>query len=72
MIDKEHIWVTRKGERILIKDMDTNHILNAIGMLSRTGRREKELEWLKKEKNKRLGIVIDEGPIENRFEILDL
>lgn len=67
----KRIWTTKEGDKIPIKEMTTSHILNAIALFEPTGERKEQVEWLKEERAIRLGIV-DEGPIDNRFEILDL
>lgn len=64
------IWVTKTGDKIPIEEMADSHILNAIKFFEGTGQREIQVEWLKEERNKRLGIV--DEPINDRFEILDL
>ncbi len=64
------IWITKKGDKIPIEEMDDSHILNGIKLFERTGQRELQVEWLKEERDKRLGIV--DEPINDRFEILDL
>ena len=68
---KNRYWIQRDGTKILIKDMEDSHILNSIKLFENTGRRKEQVEWLIQEKNKRSGIV-DEGPVKNRWSILDL
>ena len=67
----KRIWTTKEGEKIPIEEMATSHILNAIALFKDAKSIKEQVEWLKEEKNKRLGII-DEGPIKNRYDILDL
>jgi len=70
---KKRKWTMRDGTTILIKDMSDSHILNSIKLFEKFGTRKQEVEWLKQERNKRLGIVDKKDePIENRWSILDL
>ena len=71
------IWVTRSGESIPIKDMEDSHILNSIKFFENKGTRDLEIGWLKEERQKRAiarGEIVSEetGPIESRFDILDI
>jgi len=61
----------RDGTVILIKDMESSHILNSIKFFENSGLREKELKWLREELDKRQGKKPDE-PVESRYHILDL
>lgn len=47
----DQIWVTAKGEAILVSKMDTSHIINCIRKIqrSRTGWRKEYLERLELE-----------------------
>ncbi len=77
MSKRKKLWTKRDGTKIAIKDMTTMHIMNTIalfdGSIAHFKFKEKELKWLKEERNKRLG-VIDEGnqPIKSRLTILDI
>ena len=77
MAEKE-IWITRKGEKIEMTKMEDSHLKNAINYFkgSKNGTRWKKLmkeakrrKWELDEDGKE---VVDEGPIKNRWEILDL
>ena len=68
---KNRYWVQRNGTKILIKDMDDSHILNSIKLFEKTGKRKEQIEWLREERNKRLGIV-EEEPVKNRWSILNI
>ena len=66
---RDDIWITKDGRRIPIKEMTTMHIMRAIDFFEKAGGREKQVELLKIERAKRLGII--EEPVESRFDILD-
>ena len=69
--EKKKIWFTRDGKKIPITEMTTMHIMNAIDMFENTDSRKEQVKWLKAERSIRLGIEED-GPVENRWSILDL
>jgi len=64
-------WIMKDGNQIPIADMSDSHLLNSIKLFEKTRLRKEQVKWLKEERNKRLGII-DEGPVKNRFNILDL
>jgi len=70
---KDEVWITRKGKRIPVEDMETSHIKNAIDMLEKQRKTDINIYgYLIKELEKR--IEEENGPeeIEDRSEILDL
>ena len=74
---RKKMWTMRDGAKIAIEEMTTIHIMNTIALfneaLAHTKFKEKELKWLKEERNKRLGIIKqNEGPVKNRWSILDI
>ena len=49
---EEKIWTMRDGTEILIKDMETSHIINSINMINRNC--EYGIKWILKEFNSEL------------------
>ena len=46
---ENRIWTTRDGKHIKIKNMDTNHITNALAMMKRDGSTSEGITFLTKE-----------------------
>lgn len=71
MAKEKRIWITKYGEELVIKNMKTSHIINALRMCERAGMKCEEVEWLREEKEKRR-VPVGKEPINDRFEILDI
>ena len=66
-MNKDFYWVTKKGIPVLIKDMDTSHLINTIKYLEKT--RKVSIEYyLNRCKN--LGLHVPPKDSQAEFELL--